>query len=254
MNSILTIIQARQNSSRLPNKVLENFSGNSLIWHIIDRLKHSKYINKIIVATGPKELNSQLVEACEKNLGVEVFCGDDFDVLDRFYHAAKPYSPDIIVRVTADDPLKDAAVVDRAIEIILQSDKKYDYVSNTLKPTYPEGLDIEVFKFSALERAFNEAKLPSEREHVTPFIWKHSQKFNLHNFEYEQDLSHLRLTVDYPDDLDFVKKIYSNFEKNNYFAMQDILDFLEKNHSLSRTNKDIERNQSYNEMTKNEQK
>lgn len=248
MINILAIIQARQNSARLPNKVLERFSGDCLLGHVVRRLKRSEYITKILVATGSKELNLQLVEECRK-IDVEVFCGDEDDVLSRFYFAAKLYSPDIIVRVTADDPLKDTAVIDRAISILKHG---YDYVSNTIKPTYPEGLDIEVFKFSVLERAFHEARLSSEREHVTPYIWKNPEEFRLHNFENDKDLSHLRWTVDYHEDLEFIKKIYSNFVGKDYFDLCDILEFLEENPSLSRTNQDIERNKSYNEMIQNE--
>ena len=210
---ILALIQARQNSSRLPDKVLECFSGDTLLGHIARRVKRSKYINRILVATGNKNANAQLIETCKKQ-GIEIFCGSDEDVLSRFYFAAKPLSPDIIVRITADDPLKDPEVIDRAIEILLKSRKShtpYNYVSNTLKPTYPEGLDIEVFTFAALERAFREAKLPSEREHVTPYIWKNSRLFRAHNFEHSTDLSYLRWTVDYEEDMDFVKAIYRHF-------------------------------------------
>jgi len=230
--------------------VLEHFSGDTLLGHIVERVKRSKYINHVLVATGNESTNAQLIAACKKQ-GIETFCGSDEDVLSRFYFAAKPLSPGIIVRITADDPLKDPEVIDRAIEILLQS--QYDYVSNTLKPTYPEGLDIETFTFAALDRAFHEAKLLSEREHVTPYIWKNLRLFRTHNFEYSTDLSHLRWTVDYAEDMDFVKKIYRHFEGKGYFGMQDILQFLAQNPGLSRTNQDVERNQAYNQMVKHEQ-
>lgn len=243
MPRILAIIQARLLSTRLPEKTLEYFSGETLLGHIINRLRFSKYIEQIVVATGEKAQNKKILDYC-KNSGITCYPGNEDDVLARFYHVMQKYNTQYIVRVTADDPLKDPQIIDRAIEHIF-ADNSLDYVSNTLVPTYPEGLDIEVFKSSALELAYNRAKLPSEREHVTPFIWKNDGLFKVLNFMNDEDLSHLRWTVDYPEDLDFIKMIYKQFETVPIFYMHDVIEFLKNKSLLGRTSADVLRNEGY---------
>lgn len=161
------IIQARMGSTRLPGKMLIEIMGKPLIQHVIDRVSQSKRIDKLILATTNNPRDAVLVDIARKN-SLDFFIGSEEDVLDRFYQAAKRFNIKIIVRITPDDPFKDPEVIDKAVEIFLNSKGKFDYVTNTLPPTYPIGLDVEVFSCYALEKAWKDAKKPSEREHVTP--------------------------------------------------------------------------------------
>ena len=170
---------------------------------------------------------------------MDSFAGSEEDVLDRFYQAAKEYSADIIVRITADDPFKDPQVIDKVIGRYLDFKGPIDYVSNTIKPTYPLGLDVEVFSFESLERAWREANDPFEREHVTPYIWRHPEIFNLANVENDENLSHLRWTLDTEADLNFTREVYSRlYGGGNIFLMSEILDLLDENPWLARLNMD----------------
>lgn len=241
--NIVAIIQARCNSTRLNNKVLAEINGKPLIERVVNRMKHVKAINKLVVATTTSDSDNRIVEWCIKNR-IEFFRGSEANVLKRFYQCAVSYNADIVVRVTADDPLKDPEIISNAIALLIEN--QYDYVSNTIKPTYPEGIDIEVFKFEALEIAYKNARLNSEKEHVTPFIWKNNKQFLLFNFEYKENLSHLRWTIDYFSDLEFVRAIYKKIGKQNErFLMKDILLILEKHPEIANIQEDVIRNEGY---------
>lgn len=236
------IIQARMGSIRLPEKMLIDVMGKPLLQHVIDRVSQSKKIDKLILATTANPQDTVLVKFAKKN-SLDFFTGDEEDVLDRFYHAAKRFNIKIIVRITPDDPFKDPEVIDKAIEIFLNGNGKVDYVTNTLPPTYPIGLDIEVFSFYALKKAWKEAEKPSEREHVTPYIWNHPDIFRIRNFNLEKDLSHLRWTLDDDRDLQFTREVYQRlYQKKRFFLMDDILKLLEQHPSLIKIN---ERNEKY---------
>ena len=172
------------------------------------------------------------------------YTGSSDDVLDRFYQAAKRAKADIIVRITADDPFKDPEVLDHIVEYFLAHSELH-YASNSIDPTYPEGLDIEVFRFSALEQAWKEAQLPSDREHVTPHIWKNPDRFNVANVKHDIDLSDLRWTLDYKEDLEFVLEVYARLYSRGIFLMSDILALLEANPELAKINEGIARNAGY---------
>ena len=239
-NKIAAIIQARMGSTRLPNKTLELIEGKSLLEHIINRLKNSKKINEIIIATSenPKD---NLIERFSIENKINFFRGSEEDVLDRYYKAAKKFKVSTIVRITADDPFKDPKIIDKIINSLLEN-SNLDYVSNTIKPTFPEGIDTEVFTFKALEKAWKLAKEKEEREHVTPFIINNPSLFKTLNIENQEDLSNLRWTIDYPEDLEFAKKIYKKLYKENHiFEMQDIIELLKKEPNLNEINKNIER-------------
>jgi len=239
------IVQARMGSERLPGKMLVDIAGKPLIQHVIDRISRSKKIDKIILATTDNPKDTILVQLAKKN-SLDYFAGDEEDVLDRFYQSAKRFNIDIIVRITPDDPFKDPQVIDEIIGYYIQHLDKYDYVSNTIKSTYPEGLDIEVFSFSALEKAWREAQKLSEREHVTPYIWKHPDIFRLKNIEYVKDLSSLRWTLDNKKDLTFAKEIYRRlYKRGKIFLMNDILELLDKNPHLIEINRDKARWEGY---------
>jgi len=202
-------------SSRLPGKVLLDVEGKKMLERIVERISESSFINKIVVATTIEPEDDAIENFVNQNLKCEIFRGSKNDVLDRFYKCAKKYEADLVIRVTADDPLKDPQIIDKAVDIMIK-DSNIDYCSNTIEPTYPEGLDIEVFRFSSLKRAFNGAVLSSEREHVTPYIWKNTHKFNIHNFKFERNLSSWRWTVDKKVDFDFICCIFKEFDKFIY--------------------------------------
>jgi len=241
---VVAIIQARMGSARLPGKTLTEICGKPLLQHIIERIQHCEFIDEIVVATTENKEDYAIIKLSDK-LGVKSFTGSENDVLDRFYQCAKKFDADIVVRVTADDPFKDPDVIDRAVKELI-SGKGLDYVSNTIKPTYPEGIDIEVFAFKALERTWKDAEKISEREHVTPYIWNHPEIFKISNFENNVNLSDLRWTLDTPQDLEFTRDIYKRlYSADSIFFMNDILELLRKEPWLASINTGIERNTGY---------
>jgi len=198
----------------------------------------------IIKATTTNKKDDALV-AFAKEKGLKVYRGSEEDVLDRFYRTAVEYGVEHIVRVTPDCPILDPDIMDRVISKYLEG--TYDYVSNTITPTYPDGYDTEVFPFSALERAWREAKLYSEREHVTSYLYKHPDLFRLYNVKKEgEDLSWMRFTVDTPRDFEFVSEVFEKLSPvHGIFHMDDILRFLKENPELLDINKGISRNEGY---------
>jgi len=242
---ITAIIQARTGSTRLPNKVLLQINGRPLLWHVINRLKFSKKIDEIVLATTVNP-SDDLLEDFAKTNGINYFRGSENDVLDRYYQCAKKYEPDVVIRITADCPLIDPEVVDRVVENFIKLKDECDYCANVLPPTFPDGLDTEVFWFKTLEKAWNEAKYNSEREHVTAYIYKNPDKFKLHNVANEIDYSGLRWTVDTENDFNFVKEVYQQIGKDKeIFYMRDILELLEKKPELKEINSNSKRNEGY---------
>jgi spore coat polysaccharide biosynthesis protein SpsF len=231
---------------------LLDIQGKPLLEHVIDRVRRARLIDRIVIATTVDEKDKPIIEFA-KNRGIPYYVGSEDDVLDRFYRAAKKYKAKIIVRITPDDPFKDPEVIDKVIGYYLEHEGELDYVSNTIKPTYPEGLDVEVFSFDALAKAWREAKKPSEREHVTPYIWNHPEIFRLANVENEEDLSHLRWTLDYEEDLRFVREVYARLYHGQVFLMKDILALLSAEPELARINQGIARNKGYLESWEKEQ-
>lgn len=206
---IIAITQARLGSKRLPNKVMLNVRNQTLLSLHLSRILRSKKINKLVLATTFEDGIQDLID--EANLlGIDSFLGSLEDVLDRFYQAALPEKPDYVVRLTSDCPLIDPILLDTVIDHVIESGA--DYGSNTLIESFPDGQDIEVFKFSALERAWKEATLSSEREHVTPFIWKNTD-FNGGNkfvgtvYRSEENFGGIRMTVDNQSDLECIKTL-----------------------------------------------
>jgi spore coat polysaccharide biosynthesis protein SpsF len=249
---IVAIIQARMSSTRLPGKVLSDIAGLPMLARIITRISITPDIGEIVVAITEAPEDDVLADWIYANYEKQkCFRGNENDVLDRYYQCAKLYNADLVIRITADDPLKDAGIIQKAIEFFY-ADSSLDYCSNTIKPTYPEGLDIEVFKFSALELAWKSAKLPSEREHVTPYIWKNTTIFNVKNFEYERDLSAWRWTIDKPIDLIFMNIIHENFIKNPLVEFEKIINYLDKNPTLLEINSGTIRNEGYFKSTNEE--
>ena len=242
-NKIHAIVQARLWSERLPNKTLLNLvNKETILSYLISSLKHSKLISKIIVATTKDTRDDNLFNYCLEK-GYNVYRGSSKDVLSRYFEAALLYDSKVIVRITADDPFKDIRVIDKCISIILE-DASLSYVSNTIEPTFPEGIDVEVFRFSSLEKANNEAKTKSDREHVTPYIWRNDRKFKLKCLYAQKDYSHYRLTVDYHSDYEVAKKIAANFSTLRP-SYKQIIEYLDNNPSVRKINSGIIRNKGY---------
>ena len=241
---IYAIIQARMGSSRLPNKVLLNLKGHTVLEHVITRINQSKYIDNIFVATSNKPENKDIKKLCN-DLNVSCFMGSEEDVLDRFYQLAKLNNfqdDDILIRITADCPLIDPLVVDKVI--IEHLSKNNDYTSNTIECTYPDGLDCEVFNFKILKDIWKNAKLNSEREHVTLYIHNNSKSYKLNNVANDIDLSHLRWTLDEKEDYIFINEIYKYlFNENEIFLTKDILRLLENKVNLKNINNKYVRNE-----------
>jgi len=228
-------------SSRLPGKVMKKVLGRPLLSYLVERLQSSTRIRNIILAT---TVNSEddAVATFGQEVGLHVFRGSEHNVLNRFYSAAKTFDAQHIIRITADCPLIDPDLIDELIGYYF--DKKFDYVSNCTNPTLPDGLDAEVFSFMALEDAHENAVLSSHLEHVTPYIHSHPDRFNIGNWYYYKDFSHLRWTVDEPEDFEFVRQVIEAlYPACKDFRTEDILDLLYKKPELARINAHIARNE-----------
>lgn len=231
-------------STRLPGKVLADIAGKTMLQRVVERVSSANSVNQVVVATTIAEEDDVLANFLKNEAICDVFRGPIDDVLSRYYQCAKLYGADIVVRVTADDPLKDPEIVDKAIDLMIQN-LLLDYCSNTIDPSYPEGLDIEVIRYSALERAHNEAELGSEREHVTPYIWKNPYLFRILNFRSDRDLKEWRWTVDKPEDLTFFRCVFEKFKDSPLVSYKAVIDWLEKNPKIREINAHINRNEGY---------
>jgi len=249
--NVLAIIQARMGSTRLPGKVLLSLEGKTVIEHVVERVKCAKLVDEVIVATSININNLPLIRVCaEKN--IRVFCGSEEDVLDRFFQLAKLLVPAHIVRITADCPVIDPAIIDKIIATHFLENA--DYTSNTIDETYPDGLDIEIFTYKSLTQAWNEASLSSEREHVTPYIKKHPDLFLLKSIVSDINYADKRWTLDTELDFEFLRSIFNIlYKKNHFFSMNDILHLIKKQPSLEKINSNIIRNEGYlNSLKKDE--
>lgn len=238
---ILAILQARFSSSRLPGKVLKPMLDKPMLLHQIERIQRSKMIDQLVVATSTDASDDGIEQMCLAH-NIAVFRGDLDNVLDRFYQCVKLYNPSHIVRLTGDCPLTDWQIIDQTIEHHLEGD--YDYTNNCVKPAFPDGLDVEIITHSTLKNAWNNATLPSEKEHVTYYINQRKDKFKIGGFHHTKDLLHLRWTVDEPEDFVFVEKIYQYLYDNNpFFLMGDILKLLNEHPELLEVNSHFETNE-----------
>tara|TARA_Y200000002_G_scaffold366333_1_gene357196 strand:- start:3315 stop:4076 length:762 start_codon:yes stop_codon:yes gene_type:complete len=240
---VVAIIQARMGSIRRPGKILVNILGKSMLDHLLVRLKSIQKVDEIVIATTENAEDDILVSWGEDR-DIKVFRGDQYDVLSRFYQCSVKFKADIIVRITADDPLKDPEVINHAIELYLKNPNA-DYVSNTIIPTYPEGIDVEVFSFQALYKAYVLAVKNSDREHVTPYIWRHPSKFKLINFSDTTDNSLIRLTVDYEEDVQRIALIIDHFKHNPLVGFKEIVSYLNTSDGSSLKQSNIARNEGY---------
>jgi len=246
---VTCIIQARTRSERLPNKVLKEIENLPMICHIINRVKKAKNIDQIILATSNTDTDKILLDIAKK-FKIIGFAGDEKDVLDRFYNAAITYAANPIVRITGDCPLVDPILLDKMVEFYQAND--YDYMSNTIERTFPDGLDIEIFSSEVLKISNKEAKWLSEREHVTPYILKNQNDFRIHNYKNKQNLSNLRWCVDEEDDLIMIRKIFQEMRPNQFFSTDDALKIILKRPDISKINSGIMTNEGYEKSLKND--
>jgi len=234
---IAAIIQARITSTRLPGKVLMDIEGRPMLWYVINRLKYSKKLNDIILAI-PNTKENDILEKFAEDNKIKYFRGSEEDVLSRYYGTAKKFKCDVIVRITADCPLIDPEIVDLIIEKHLNSNT--NYTSNTLKRTFPRGLDTEVFNFEILEKVYKKAKNNSEREHVTLYIGNRPEIFRLASIKNRKNFSHMRWAVDEIKDLEFVQEVYKRlYKKGEIFLMKDIINLSKKHPKLMEINKNV---------------
>jgi spore coat polysaccharide biosynthesis protein SpsF len=252
---VTAIVQARMGSSRLPGKVLEKIGEIPAISFLLERLNRSSYVDDVVVATSLHEKDNVLVDYLQKE-GITVYRGSEHDVLDRFYRASLLYPSDAYLRLTGDCPLLDPEIVDKLI--VLFRKENVSYASNVDPASYPDGVDVEIFSKRALEEAWFEAKAPSEREHVTPFIRNHPERFPKANLSNNEDLSHLRWTLDTEEDLRFLRELYAlcaDYGKNLlHLSMQEILAMIEKKPEIQGINQHLLRNESYLKQIKEEMK
>ena len=234
------IIQARMSSTRLPGKVLMEVMGRPLLSYQIARLRFSKRIDEIIIATTMNKEDDTIAELAHKE-GLKVFRGSEDDVLDRYYQAAKEYSTEHIMRLTGDCPLIDPDICDRIIKVYFNSGADYVHTGES----FAEGLDCGIISFKTLSAAWHEARLKSEREHVTLYLRNHPEKFFIITTENETDDSNYRITVDEQNDFFVVKAILENLYEGtkNYFTIKEIKSFLDNHPEIYKLNADIVRNE-----------
>lgn len=222
---ILLIVQVRMTSTRLPGKVLLPLAGEPMLTRLIERLRRVQRADGIVIATTTNATDDPIAALCD-TLGVPCHRGSEHDVLSRYADAARLHGADAVVRITSDCPLIDPALIDQVIAVYAEGDS--DYVSNMLPPTWPYGMAVEVFSAAALQQAHTEATQPAEREHVTPFIYWHPERYRLRNVASPVDLSHHRWTVDTPEDYELVRRLFETLHPiNPEFTQADILTLLD---------------------------
>ena len=243
MKKVYAFIQARTGARRLADKVLLDLKGKTVLEHVISRVQAAHCVEEVVVLTTVRGEDLRIVELVSR-LGVRVLCGSQDDVLDRYYQAARLLNAAHVMRITADCPVIDSSIIDQAADGYFES--KADYCSNALTQTFPDGMDVEVFSFGALKKAWQNARLSSEREHVTPYIRNHKRMFKVVSLENPNRLGHHRWTLDEKKDYIFIKKLYDGlYSSNPLFGMNDILKFLERNPQLAGINASIARNEGY---------
>lgn len=242
--TVNAIIQARCGSTRFPNKVFADVNGKPLIWHVVNRLTYAKTINKIVIATTTNEKDDQIEAWCKEN-NVACFRGSEDDVLNRYYSASVANPSDVVVRITADDPFKEPAVIDAVVNKLIN--EGYDHVTNNFPPSWPEGLDCEAFTFTALEESEKTTHDSFEREHVTQYIYHNPDKFKIGNVASPTNLSSLRWTIDKEVDYEMVKAVYAHRDPANtgILLLDEILEILDKYPEIKQINSSVERSAMY---------
>lgn len=223
--NIGVIIQARMGSTRLPGKIMKKIEQKTVLEYVISSLEKSEFIQEIIIAT-TKNKEDDVIEDKVKKLGKKIYRGSQDNVLERYTFAARENKLDIVIRITSDCPLIDVNIVDSIIKEFI--DKKPDYISNTIKRTYPRGMDCEVFSINALERAYRDAESESDKEHVTPYIYKNPDKFKISNYCADEDNSKYRITLDVEEDFEVISFIIKEINNKMLdFSYESVIKIIE---------------------------
>ncbi|MGB5847940.1 MAG: glycosyltransferase family protein [Ignavibacteriaceae bacterium] len=236
---IVTIIQARMGSTRLPHKVMMPLAGKPLLLRMYQRVDAANYTDIIIIATTEEEYDDPIISLCKDN-DIKYYRGNSIDLLDRHYKAALPFNPDAVVKIPSDCPLIDPGIIDKVLKYYIDNKKLFDFVSNLHPASYPDGNDVEIFAASALKDAWLNAKKELEREHTTPYFWENQDKFNLGNVQWEigkdYSMSH-RFTIDYEQDYEFITRVYEElYTEDKIFTLQDILNLLGEKPEIKKIN------------------
>lgn len=251
---ICATIEARMTSSRLPGKVLMDFCNKPDLQHIIERLKRSKYIDEVVVATTVNSQDDAIIELCEK-INCKYYRGSEDDVLLRVLKAAKSVNADYIVEITGDCPVIDWRHADQLIEMFFSGD--YDYASNTIERSFPRGFDTQIFPVNVLEEVNTITKNPVDHEHVSIYIYTHPEKYKLINWKADEAMDHpeIEITLDTKEDYMFIKEIYERlYPSNNDFTSQDVVNFVLENPNLMKTLKNTHRKDPFKEQKEWEEK
>ncbi len=239
MSKVVTVIQARMGSSRLPNKVLMPLAGKPLLLRMYERVATTEYSGEIVIATTTDKSDDVIEKLCKEN-NINVFRGNQTDLLDRHYQSAKIFNADAVVKIPSDCPLIDPKIITKVIKFYLDNFENYDYVSNLHPATYPDGNDVEIMSVEILEKAWKEAERSFEREHTTPYFWENPDVFKIGNVDWETGLDYsmsYRFTIDYLEDYSFIKKIYDElYEENKNFGLADILELLKRKPEIKKIN------------------
>jgi spore coat polysaccharide biosynthesis protein SpsF len=239
--NIVTVIQARTGSSRLPNKILLPLADKPLLYRMYERVAASKLKGIIVIAMTEEKSDNKVQELC-REYNINFYRGNTLDLLDRHYQVAKFFNADAVVKIPSDCPLIDPGIIDRVLKFFLDNYNNYDFVSNLHPATYPDGNDVEVMSYSVLENAWKNAARRLEREHTTPYFWENPDKFRIGNVEWETGLDYSlthRFTIDYQKDYTFIKSVYDElYSLNNIFTLQEILDLLNRKPEIRKINEE----------------
>ena len=232
LERIVTVVQARTGSTRLPNKVMRPLAGASLLVRMVERVQAAELAGTVVVATTTDPADNP-IEALWRDADLPCFRGDPLDLLDRHYQCALAYGATTVLKIPSDCPLIDPQIIDRVIAFYLDHPGHYDFVSNLHPATYPDGNDVEVMTMAALETAWREATRPLEREHTTPYLWENPDRFRIGNVAWEAGLDYStshRWTIDYEEDYQFIRAVYDAlYPTNPRFGLDDILVLLDAN-------------------------
>ena len=240
---IVAIVQARLGSERLPGKALRDIADEPMLVRVVNRTMQAKTLDEVVVATTIESRDDEIANLCELKSWI-YSRGKEFDVLDRYYESAQAQQANIVVRITSDCPLIDPGIIDLTVRKFIEK-ASMDYTSNTLPPrTFPRGLDVEVMTFEALERAWGEDTNSTWREHVTPYIYNNPNLFEIMGVKNDNDYSHMRWTVDTPEDLAFVRLVYKHFE-HDHFSWHEVISLLDKKPELTDINKFVLQKKSH---------
>lgn len=216
-----------------------------MTWHVVNRLRCAKLLRDVVIAV-PDGIHDNPIKQMAETESIPYFAGSEIDLIDRIYKTAVRFGADAIVRITGDCPLVDADVIDSMVRIFLDRSAELDYVSNGRPPTYPHGLDAEIYPTATLHRLWREIEDPLYREWFPVYLWEHENLYRTYNVRYSRDLSHLRWTVDYEEDLAFVREVYRRLSAGDQlFGMQDVLDLLEAEPDLMKINAGHDRSENY---------